>query len=272
MRYVASFVIYKPVDMRKASGLMWHDVPNRGRVFAFAPQERAFGDIMLASAWQGDNAGATAVRPTAARGRHAVSAGAGGARPRRRAGHRRGARPHRQPLGAGLAAAAGADQSGAVHAARASTRPKSKLVSRGGENERGEVFDEIAIPASDWAWARCDAANPFPGTPDPTQICLKHGFDAARLYQVVFTAADPYVLGIGFAAWRDVGAFFKKATADDAGTPNPIASAVTHSITRGISQSGNFLRGWLHLGFNQDEAAARCTTACGRSSPDAASR
>jgi hypothetical protein len=29
---------------------------------------------------------------------------------------------------------------------------------------------------------------------------------------------------------------------------------VTHSIARGVSQSGNFLRGWLHLGFNQDEA------------------
>ena len=65
VRYVASFVIYKPVDMTKASGLMWHDVPNRGRVFAFTPQEQASGDIMLASAWQGDNSGATVVRPKA---------------------------------------------------------------------------------------------------------------------------------------------------------------------------------------------------------------
>jgi hypothetical protein len=134
---------------------------------------------------------------------------------------------------------------------------KAKLVSRGGENQRGVVFDEVAIPASDWAWARCDAANPFPGVPDPTQICLKNGFDATRLYQVVFTAADPYVLGIGFAAWRDVGAFFKSAAADDTGTPNPIAKLVTHSITRGISQSGNFLRGWLHLGFNEGETGTR---------------
>ena len=93
--------------------------------------------------------------------------------------------------------------------------------------------------------------------PDATQICLKHGFDAKRLYQVVFTAADPYVLGIGFAAWRDVAAFFKSARADDHGTPNPIAGLVTHSITRGISQSGNYLRGWLHLGFNQSENGAR---------------
>jgi hypothetical protein len=117
------------------------------------------------------------------------------------------------------------------------------------------------VPA-DWTWAKCDANNPFPGTPDATQICLKNGFEAKRLYQVVFTAADPYVLGIGFAAWRDVGWFFKNATADDSGTLNPIAKTavakgVTHSVARGVSQSGNYLRGWLHLGFNQTENGAQ---------------
>ena len=55
------------------------------------------------------------------------------------------------------------------------------------------------------------------------QICLKGGFNAAKLYQVVYTAKDPYPLGIGFAAWRDLGSFFKYAAADDAGTPNPLA-------------------------------------------------
>jgi hypothetical protein len=256
VRYVASFVIYRPVDGSKASGLMWHDVPNRGRVFAFAPQERAFGDIMLASGWQGDNAGATAVRPRAsAAGMQflhlPVARGPGGA-------------PITGEVFARIVNRSGpASQPLLVQTNPLPYRPLSldttqaKLVSRGGENQRGDVFDEVVIPASDWAWARCDAANPFPGTPDATQICLKNGFDAARLYQAVFTAADPYVLGIGFAAWRDVGAFFKSATADDAGTPNPIAKLVTHSITRGISQSGNFLRGWLHLGFNESEAGTR---------------
>ena len=65
LRYVASFVIAKPVDLAKASGLMWHDVPNRGRVFPIAAQEFALGDIMLSSAWQGDNSGTTAVQPKA---------------------------------------------------------------------------------------------------------------------------------------------------------------------------------------------------------------
>ena len=30
VRYVATFLLLKPVDAKQASGLMWHDVPNRG--------------------------------------------------------------------------------------------------------------------------------------------------------------------------------------------------------------------------------------------------
>ncbi len=41
-RYVATFLIIKPRDMRQASGMLWHDAPNRGRVFPMASQERAF--------------------------------------------------------------------------------------------------------------------------------------------------------------------------------------------------------------------------------------
>jgi hypothetical protein len=256
VRYVASFVIFKPVDMAKASGLMWHDVPNRGRVFAFAPQERAFGDIGLASAWQGDNSGATAVRPTAS-----VSGMQFLELPTARRAD--GVPVTGEVFGRIVNRSGKASQPLLVQTNPVPYKPvsldtkASRLVSRSAENQRGEVTGEVAIAATDWSWGRCDAEHPFPGTPDPTQICLKDGFDPARLYQVVFTAADPYVLGIGFAAWRDVGAFFKTAVADDAGTPNPVARGVTHSIARGISQSGNFLRGWLHLGFNQAEGGGR---------------
>ena len=83
---------------------------------------------------------------------------------------------------------------------------------------------------------------------------MRSGFNPKLLYQVVFTAKDPYVLGIGFAAFRDVESFFKFAQKDDTGTANPLAGAVHWSISRGVSQSGNFLRQYLHLGFNQDEA------------------
>ncbi len=252
VRYVASFVIYKPIDMTKASGLMWHDVPNRGNVFAFAPQEVALGDVMLASAWQGDNSGRTAVRPTAS-----VAGGQFLQVPVARG-------PNGNPvtgdvLGRIVNRAGPASQPLIVQTNPVPYKPASmdtrlaRLVSREGENQRGEVMGEKTIAPSDWAWAKCSATNPFPGTPDPTEICLKNGFDPKLLYQVVFTSADPYVLGIGFAAWRDIAAFFKRAAADDTGAPNPLAGKVRYSITRGISQSGNYLRGWLHLGFNQAE-------------------
>ena len=252
-RYVATFVLTKPVDLKQASGLMWHEVPNRGLRRVNVAQERAFGDVDLTSAWQGDDAGNTAVRASAA-----VT------------------QPHwlkvpvaRKPDGTAITGevfgrivnrSGPASQPLIVQTNPLPYKPAdldtrlSRLVSRAAESTRGEVIGESPIAADEWAWAKCDAANPFPGTPDPGHICLKNGFDARRLYQVVFEATDPYVLGIGFAAWRDVGQFFKTALSDDAGTPNPVARAVAHSIGRGVSQSGNFLRGWLHLGFNQDEA------------------
>jgi hypothetical protein len=253
VRYVATFVLTKPVDATKASGLMWHEVPNRGLRRPNVLAERANGDIDLTSAWQGDNAGATAVRATAevekshwlqlpiarnADGSPVTGTVLG------RIVNRSGAGS--QPL---------IVQTNPVPYKSVSLDTRaSRLVSRTAESTRGEVLGELEIAPSEWAWARCDAANPFPGTPDPTQICLKAGFDAKRLYQVTFTSQDAYALGVGFAAWRDVGQFFKTARADDTGTPNPVGGMVTHSIGRGVSQSGNFLRGWLHLGFNQDEA------------------
>ena len=253
VRYVATFVVTKPVDLSKASGLMWHEVPNRGVRRPNVVAERANGDIDLTSAWQGDNAGATTVRakaevdkphwlqlPMARQSNGAPVAGQVFGRIVNRSG------VASQPL---------IVQTNPVPYKPASLDTRqSRLVSRVAESTRGEVIGEAEIAATEWAWARCDAANPFPGTPDPTQICLKNGFDATRLYQVTFTSHDAYPLGIGFAAWRDVGQFFKTARTDDVGTPNPVAGAVTHSIGRGVSQSGNFLRGWLHLGFNQDEA------------------
>ena len=44
VRYVATFVITRPKDPARASGLMWHEVPNRGLRRPNVPAERANGD------------------------------------------------------------------------------------------------------------------------------------------------------------------------------------------------------------------------------------
>jgi len=61
------------------------------------------------------------------------------------------------------------------------------------------------------------------------------------------------VLGIGFAATRDINAFFRNGSRDDAGFANPVAGKIKAAIAIGGSQSGNFLRTFTHLGFNQAE-------------------
>lgn len=259
VRYVATFVITKPRDMRAASGLLWHDVPNRGRPVLLDAAERARGDVGLASAWQGDNASmgpglGTALRATMTAGANhwlqlPVARQADGTpitgRVFGRIVNRSGAGA--QPL---------LVQTNPVpyFPATLDTRA-AQLVSRTGETMDGVVSGETAIAPQDWQF--CGGGTferPEPLTRLPVQICLRGGFDPEKLYQVVYTARDPYVLGIGFAAWRDVAAFFKYAERDDLGTPNPLAGRITHSIARGRSQSGNFLRGWLHLGFNETEA------------------
>jgi hypothetical protein len=110
----------------------------------------------------------------------------------------------------------------------------------------------VPVPSSEWAFADCTAAA-FPGVPSASKICLKDGFDPNFLYELTYTAKDPKVLGLGFAATRDLVSFFRRAEKDDAGTPNPLAGEIRAAILFGISQSGYFARQFLHLGFNEDE-------------------
>ena len=116
----------------------------------------------------------------------------------------------------------------------------------------GAETNQTIIPPDQWAWADC-RTTPFPGTPDPTRICLKNGFDPSLLYQIVFNARDPLVLGIGFAATRDAVSFLRDAAADDFGNVNPLAGKISKTIGMGTSQSGNYLRSMTYYGFNQNE-------------------
>jgi hypothetical protein len=248
VEYVASFFLVKPLDMSKSSRLMWHDVPNRGGRITIAEAERLLGDIGLSSGWQGDNSGNTV--PGADNDYVIVPV----------ARNPDGSPITGQTIGRIVNASGPDSRPMLVNANPVPYKPatldtaKATLTTHTAESIDGKVSGSRTVPASEWAWARCSAKNPFPGTPDPAQICIRGGFDPALLYQVVFTAQDPYVLGIGYAAFRDVASFFKYADHDSEGNPNPVAKQVSWVITRGRSQSGNFIRGFLHLGFNEDES------------------
>jgi hypothetical protein len=111
----------------------------------------------------------------------------------------------------------------------------------------------VTVPRDAWAFADC-RETPFPGKPDPTKLCVREGFRPDRVYELSYTAKDPLVLGVGLAATRDIVAFFRYAPHDRMGTPNPVAGAIDKAVSIGDSQSGNFIRTFVHLGFNQDES------------------
>ena len=240
VEYVATFSLTKPVDPAKASGVLVYSVVNRGNGDA---TPSASGHVTLVSGWQGD------VTPTATNQtiRVPVARNAGGS-------PITGpvlARFHDLPAGTRTAAIRiGSLGSGYYPPATLDTA-KATLTSSAAEAPDGRKTAMSRVAAGDWAFADCRTA-PFPGTSDPTRICLRHGFDPARLYELVYTARDPRVLGIGFAATRDIVSFFRHARADRDGTPNPVAAAVRHAVAVGVSQSGNFIKTFVHLGFNED--------------------
>jgi hypothetical protein len=135
------------------------------------------------------------------------------------------------------------------------------------------VFDTTTSPArATLTWPAADPANlnvtvraawadtrqTPPGLSarlvDPTtvEITRPDGFDAGALYEITYTARDPALLGIGFAAVRDVASFLRRDTTPANPLLNGLHPSVSRAIGFGVSQSGRFLRDFLHLGFNED--------------------
>ncbi len=244
VEYVATFALAAPVDRSKAARVLLYQVVNRGNGQVTLGEE---GYVSLISGWQGDLAaspalqtirvpvarqpdGAPVTGPVLAR---FVDVPQGSTTAPLRLSSMGGSPPPYLPAGLG--------------------QPDATLTMHAVESTTGVIGGQQTIARSDWAFANCER-TPFPGTPDATRICLKSGFRADRVYTLVYTAQDPLVLGVGLAATRDIVSFFRHAKADRGGTPNPVAGIVDHAVSIGDSQSGNFIRTFLHLGFNQDEA------------------
>ncbi len=244
VEYVATFMLVKPVDLSKASGVMIYAVPNRGNritpgAFSVAGEagEEFFlkrGYILLHSGWQGDvPPSAVAETITVPIAKNPDGSSITGLALARFSNMPAGANTLPLPI---------------AHEAASLETTQALLTMRA--SEEGAI---IPLASSAWAFADC-SKTPFPGVPDANKVCLKSGFDPAYLYELTYRAKDPLVLGIGFAATRDLNTFFRRATKDDSNQANPVAGKITHVIAQGISQSGNFIKTFIHLGFNQDEA------------------
>ena len=87
--------------------------------------------------------------------------------------------------------------------------------------------------------------------PDGKSVRYAAGFEPKKIYEVVYTAKDPALVGVGPAAIRDTISRMKYGAASELGLPQ---GAVKRAIGFGISQSGRFLRTFLYYGFNEDES------------------
>ncbi len=256
VEYGMTFSILKPVDLARSNHTLVYDVVNRGNklITAFLnvgtnatnPAGDGFlqkqGFILVWSGWQGDAlaGGGRQVMTVVPVAHHKDGSSITG---EVRQEYTPSAAVPSEPL-AGNALTAPIETATLDNSTATLTR-------RIHHNDPKEL-----IPRSQWAFADCSATNPFPGTPSTTRVCLRGGFDTNHIYELVYTGKDPKVLGIGFAATRDLVAFLRGGTRQS-GPANPFAGAVHSTIGFGISQSGRFLRTFLDLGFNEDENGKR---------------
>jgi hypothetical protein len=235
--YTATFAIALPRDPKLASGILAYDVPNRGYGEIAADAQ---GHIRVVSGWQGDivpqKGAQTATVPIARN-------------------------PDGTPVTSPVLQRFLDIPSGvaSIPIVGGIGRPTPRPLPLSLDTSKSRLFHQVSeatapvdVAPEDWAFADC-RSTPFPGIPDPGQLCVRGGFDSRLAYTVVYEGKDPKVLGIGFAAVRDLNAFLRYSQADDQRTPNPVAGLVRWSIMTGTSQSGNFVRSFISLGFNAAE-------------------
>jgi hypothetical protein len=238
VEYAATFTLLRLLDPTKTSGVLWYEVPNRGNspLNPRPPLDAmTSGHMLLSSGWQGDLSPRDGIETISVPAAHNPD-GSSITGPVI-------ARVFNVPAHSASAGLTGGY--GGLHYQTPETLDPTKALLTRQLSDDGAL---TPIAAQDWAFANCES-KPFPGEPDPSRICLKGGFDPAYLYQLVYVAKDPLVLGIGFAATRDLISFLRYSTSED----NPVRGLVKHSIGVGTSQSGNFIKTFIHLGFNQDE-------------------
>ena len=102
--------------------------------------------------------------------------------------------------------------------------------------------NRTTLSRSEWSFAHVVAGKL---TPDPHYVHLNSGFVPGKIYELVYTAKNPAVVGVGLAAVRDFLSYLKY---------DPQATApVKRVYAVGISQSGRFLRHFIYQDFNADE-------------------
>jgi hypothetical protein len=241
VRYKTDVLIARPRDAAKASGVMVAEAPNRGNpLFLRMVNE---GTMML------DTAAAAGTGFTMRRGHTMVWIGWQGDLPLFGNGRRAGAElpvatAGGKPITGESIEEEVFDDAKAVstmaleYPAASQDQAAARLTVRATAGGEATV-----LPASAWRFTSTNAI----------EITRPRGFDAGAIYQFQYQARDPKVMGLGLAAFRDVGSFLKSGAPDGTGQANPLADIKPSvALAAGVSQSGRFLRDLVWQGFNAD--------------------
>ena len=295
VEYWSDFCILKPVDMARGNGKIFYDAPNRGskRIVSFLNDAPATNDpgtledagngflmrqgyTIVWCGWQGDlmpqkdwlvmgvpvasNGGNEILRKV----RTEIVVDEKGIKS--------------QPL-------SGDDR---VKSYEAASRDKSSAYLTVREKSYGQ---RITIPPSEWEFAsfvKHSRTGRETIKPSSKEIYLRSGFKPGHIYEFIYQAKNPLVLGLGFAVVRDLISFLRYQMKDATGKPNPLATAkqaiglnrsrfenpplylppprgenkrggnktagMRYAYGWGRSQSGRFLRDFVYHGFNEDES------------------
>ena len=266
VEYSSDLFILKPLDMARGNGKIFFDAPNRGgkRILAFlndAPEANdpstladagngflmRQGYTIVWCGWQGDlmplkNWLVLNVPVATNNGKQIV----GTTRTEIVVDEKR---VNSQPLSGDAR----------VKSYEVATRDKSRAFLTVREKSYGK---RIPVPTSEWEFA-FSTKDPRTGKntakPSSKDLYLHNGFTPGHIYEFIYQAKNPLVLGLGFAVARDLVSFLRYGTKDAAGKANPLApskgkSKITHAYAWGRSQSGRYLRDFIYHGFNEDEA------------------
>ena len=112
---------------------------------------------------------------------------------------------------------------------------------------------KLTLTVRDW---REGARRPVPRgdwhIEERTRVVMPAGFEMGKIYEIVYTAQDPVLVGLGPTAIRDLISFLKYG-GNDVTVLGDAKSYIRRAYGFGISQSGRFLRTFLYYGFNRDE-------------------
>jgi hypothetical protein len=121
-----------------------------------------------------------------------------------------------------------------------------------------ETDERVPIPRGQWSLERLPlpkVQRGVPGTLPQIRLKLAGGFRPGYIYELICEAEGPIVQGLGYAATRDLISFLRYDTSPRNPLRTPAGKpAIDRAHAFGVSQSGRFLRNFLYLGFNVDEA------------------